>query len=133
MNTSAIALGSNLGDRSSILTAAMETLAQTPGIILEVTSSWYQTKAVGPPQPDYLNGAAILQAEMTPQALLATLLAIERKFGRIRTEHWGARSLDLDLLLYNDFGYTRPANSPSENVLTSFRTSTPSPNRPKFN
>lgn len=102
MNRSAIALGSNLGDRSSILTAAVETLAQTPGIILKVTSSWYQTKAVGPPQPDYLNGAAILQVEMTPQALLAALLAIESKFGRIRTQHWGARSLDLDLLLYDD-------------------------------
>lgn len=102
MNTSAIALGSNLGDRSLILAAAVETLAQTPGIILEVTSSWYETKAVGPPQPDYLNAAAILQVEMTPQLLLAALLAIETKFGRIRTEHWGARSLDLDLLLYDD-------------------------------
>ncbi|MGI8500838.1 MAG: 2-amino-4-hydroxy-6-hydroxymethyldihydropteridine diphosphokinase [Hassallia sp.] len=109
MNRSAIALGSNLGDRSFILAAAVETLAQTPGIILEVTSSWYQTKAVGPPQPDYLNGAAILQVEMTPQFLLATLLAIESKFGRIRTEHWGARSLDLDLLLYDDLIFDTPA------------------------
>ena len=62
----------------------------------------YRTKAVGPPQPDYLNGCAILQVEMPPDVLLETLLAIEQQFGRVRQERWGARSLDLDLLLYND-------------------------------
>ena len=100
--TSAIALGSNLGDSRAILTAALETLAQTPGIILATKSSWYQTKALGPPQPDYLNGCAILQVAMPPQQLLATLLAIEQKFGRVRQQHWGSRTLDLDLLLYDD-------------------------------
>lgn len=98
----AIALGSNIGDSRAILEAAMETLAQTPGIILQARSSWYSTKAVGPPQPDYWNGAAILEVELTPQLLLDTLLAIEQKFGRERIQHWGPRSLDLDLLLYDD-------------------------------
>ncbi|MBD2295228.1 2-amino-4-hydroxy-6-hydroxymethyldihydropteridine diphosphokinase [Anabaena sphaerica FACHB-251] len=98
---SAIALGSNMGDPQGILAASLETLAQTPGIILEAKSSWYRTKAIGPPQPDYLNGCAILQVEMLPQTLLATLLAIEQKFGRVRQEHWGPRTLDLDLLLYD--------------------------------
>ena len=99
---SAIALGGNIGDSYRILAAAIETLAQTPGIKLQAQSSWYRTKAVGPPQPDYLNGCAILQAEMSPDLLLETLLAIEQKFGRVRQERWGARSLDLDLLLYDD-------------------------------
>lgn len=102
LKTSAIALGSNIGDSRAILEAATETLAQTPGIILEAKSSWYKTKAVGPPQPDYLNGAVILQVEMIPQLLLETLLKIENKYGRVRQERWGPRTLDLDLLLYDD-------------------------------
>ncbi|MBR8834475.1 MAG: 2-amino-4-hydroxy-6-hydroxymethyldihydropteridine diphosphokinase [Stigonema ocellatum SAG 48.90 = DSM 106950] len=101
-NASAIALGSNLGDSLATVEAALETLAQTPGITLKARSSWYKTKAVGPPQPDYLNGCAILQVEIKPHLLLEALLQIEQKFGRVRQERWGARSLDLDLLLYDD-------------------------------
>lgn len=98
----AIALGSNLGDSRAILEAALETLAATPDITLKARSSWYQTKAIGPPQPDYLNGCALLQVQTSPQQLLETLLGIEAQFGRIRRERWGPRSLDLDLLLYDD-------------------------------
>jgi 2-amino-4-hydroxy-6-hydroxymethyldihydropteridine diphosphokinase len=99
----ALALGSNMGDSQAILEAAIATLAQTPGISLEARSSWYKTKAVGPPQPDYLNGCVTLQVEMLPQELLESLLKIERQFGRVRQERWGPRTLDLDLLLYDDF------------------------------
>ena len=99
--TSAIALGSNLGDSRAILEEAISILAATPGITLLAKSSWYQTLAVGPPQPDYINGCALVQVTFSPQVLLETLLAIEAQKGRIRTERWGARSLDLDLLLYD--------------------------------
>lgn len=105
---SAIALGSNMGDTQSTLETALEVLAQTPGIVLAAKSSWYKTKAIGPPQPDYLNGCAILQVKMTPQDLLTTLLAIEQQFGRVRTEYWGPRTLDLDLLLYDDWILNEP-------------------------
>ena len=88
-NGSAIALGSNMGESRAILAAAIETLAQTPGITLKATSSWYKTKAVGPPQPDYWNGCAILEVELPPQLFLDTLLATEQKFGRVRSQHWG--------------------------------------------
>ncbi|MEI1374512.1 2-amino-4-hydroxy-6-hydroxymethyldihydropteridine diphosphokinase [Nostoc sp. UHCC 0926] len=98
----AVALGSNIGDSQTILEAAIETLVQTPGILLEARSSWYQTKAVGPQQPDYLNGCVTLQVEMLPQQLLEALLGIEQQFGRVRQERWGPRTLDLDLLLYDD-------------------------------
>lgn len=98
----AIALGSNLGDSHAIVEAAVETLAKTPDIILQAKSSWYQTKAVGPPQPDYINGCVLLSVQKTPQQLLETLLGIEAQFGRVRRERWGPRSLDLDLLLYDD-------------------------------
>jgi 2-amino-4-hydroxy-6-hydroxymethyldihydropteridine diphosphokinase len=98
----AIALGSNLGDSLTILENAMEKLAQTSGIILKSYSSWYRTAPVGPPQPDYLNGCAILEVELTPEELLATLLEIEGQFGRVRRERWGPRTLDLDILLYDN-------------------------------
>ncbi len=91
-----------MGNSGAILKAALETLAQTPGITLQAKSSWYQTTAVGPPQPDYINGCALLHVQTAPQLLLETLLAIEQKFGRIRTQRWGPRLLDLDLLLYDD-------------------------------
>ncbi|WP_339383855.1 2-amino-4-hydroxy-6-hydroxymethyldihydropteridine diphosphokinase [Fortiea sp. LEGE XX443] len=97
----ALALGSNLGDSQAILAAAIAHLSRIPGIQLEAISSWYQTKAVGPPQPDYINGGAILQVDMAPQLLLDTLLATEQQFGRVRQERWGPRSLDLDILLYD--------------------------------
>lgn len=98
----AIALGSNLGDSLTIVQSALETLATTPNIRLQITSSWYQTAPVGPPQPDYINGCAILQVQMPPESVLATLLEIEAQFGRTRQVRWEPRSLDLDLLLYND-------------------------------
>ncbi len=99
---SAIALGSNLGDSLTILNNALNVLADTAGITLEAQSSWYQTAPVGPPQPDYLNGCALLDVQLTPQELLETLLSIEAFFGRVRRERNGPRTLDLDLLLFDD-------------------------------
>jgi 2-amino-4-hydroxy-6-hydroxymethyldihydropteridine diphosphokinase len=91
-----------LGDSFSILEAALVQLATTPGITLKKRSHWYRAKAVGPPQPDYLNGCALLDVTLTPQALLQQLLEIESKSGRVRRESWGPRTLDLDLLLFDD-------------------------------
>ncbi|NJP10170.1 MAG: 2-amino-4-hydroxy-6-hydroxymethyldihydropteridine diphosphokinase [Leptolyngbyaceae cyanobacterium RU_5_1] len=99
---SAIALGSNLGNSFATLEAAVGVLAQTPGISLVARSHWYQTTAVGSPQPDYLNGCVLLQTTLTPHELLGALLAIERQFGRVRRERWEPRTLDLDLLLFDD-------------------------------
>lgn len=99
---SAIALGSNLGDSRNILEAALKNLDQTPGIRVFSRSSWYQTAPIGPPQPDYLNGCAILSVQQSPQELLETLLGVERDFGRVRLERWGPRTLDLDLLLFDN-------------------------------
>jgi 2-amino-4-hydroxy-6-hydroxymethyldihydropteridine diphosphokinase len=98
----AIALGSNLGDSLSIVKDALKILDQTPGITLQAHSSWYKTAPVGPPQPDYLNGCALLDVQLTPQELLETLLRIEAQFGRVRQERNGPRTLDLDLLLFDD-------------------------------
>jgi 2-amino-4-hydroxy-6-hydroxymethyldihydropteridine diphosphokinase len=98
----AIGLGSNLGDSRSILIGAIDRLQLHPQIEIIAVSSWYQTAPIGPPQPDYLNGCAILQTSLEPLDLLNNLHAIESQFGRVRQEVWGARTLDLDLLLYDD-------------------------------
>ncbi|NJK27916.1 MAG: 2-amino-4-hydroxy-6-hydroxymethyldihydropteridine diphosphokinase [Coleofasciculaceae cyanobacterium SM2_3_26] len=82
--------------------SALAILAQQQGITLEAASSWYWTAAVGPPQPDYLNRCATLHIEISPEAMLDTLLAVEQQFGRVRRERWGPRTLDLDLLLVGD-------------------------------
>lgn len=96
----AIALGSNLGDSRSILDRAIASLRSSPQIAIVAVSSWYRTRAIGPPQPDYLNGCATLQTSLSALELLTTLQAIEAAFGRVRQQRWGARTLDLDLLLY---------------------------------
>ncbi|MEO0458668.1 MAG: 2-amino-4-hydroxy-6-hydroxymethyldihydropteridine diphosphokinase [Cyanobacteria bacterium P01_A01_bin.114] len=98
----AIALGSNLGDCQSILTAAFNALEHNPDISVVAHSRVYQTAPVGPPQPDYLNACALLQTRRSPLALMQSLLRIEQQFGRVRRERWGPRLLDLDLLLYDD-------------------------------
>ncbi|MGB2926245.1 MAG: 2-amino-4-hydroxy-6-hydroxymethyldihydropteridine diphosphokinase [Limnothrix sp.] len=96
----AIALGSNLGDSLAILENAVADLSRENGIELLAKSAWYKTKAIGPPQPDYLNGCITCRVALEPEVLLNILQAIENCYGRQRTEHWGARTLDLDLILY---------------------------------
>jgi 2-amino-4-hydroxy-6-hydroxymethyldihydropteridine diphosphokinase len=102
----AIALGSNLGDSLATVTAAIGYLNSSPQVNIVRKSRWYRTKAITmpdtPPQEDYMNGCAILSTTLTPHELLQFLLDTEIKFGRERRERWGARTLDLDLLLYAD-------------------------------
>ena len=100
----AIALGSNQGNSLDILERSLNVLNLIPGITLKQTSSWYQTKPVDTPQaqPDYLNGCALLAAKQTPEELLAILQATEIQFGRTSKGTLQPRTLDLDLLLYED-------------------------------
>ncbi len=106
----AIALGSNLsndiGDPEQIVQAAIAHLMTFPHIEVLRNSRWYRTKAItlpnSPPQPDYINGCAVLRTSLEPLQVLQVLLETELKFGRERRERWGARTLDLDLLLYGD-------------------------------
>lgn len=100
--TAAIALGGNLGDSHRILLSAMTAIDQARGIQVIARSPLYKTAPVGPPQPDYLNACILVETSLTPRALLQQLLTIENQFGRVRQERWGARSLDLDLLLFSD-------------------------------
>lgn len=101
-NYCAIALGSNLGDSLSILNESMHRLANSAGIEVILRSTWHKTKPIGPVQPDYLNGCIIIKTSYSPQELLMYLSSIEQEFGRERKERWGARTLDLDIIFYND-------------------------------
>lgn len=98
METAAIALGSNLGDRLGTLSAAAEQLGVLGSGL--VKSPVYETVPIGPPQPDFLNAVVLLQTSLEPQELLQKLLEIEQAFGRVRRERWGPRVLDLDLLVH---------------------------------
>ncbi len=108
--TAYIALGSNLGDRRQFLDQALQALRERPGIVVRQVSSTYETAPVGGPpgQGPYLNAAAELQTECKPEELLRTLLEIEQGLGRVRDVHHGPRTIDLDLLLYDDLIQTGP-------------------------
>jgi 2-amino-4-hydroxy-6-hydroxymethyldihydropteridine diphosphokinase len=104
-----VALGSNLGDRAARLGAALEALRGLPRTRLVARSRIYETAPVGPPQRRYLNAVAQLRTRLAPRALLARLLAIERAQGRRRGSARNApRTLDLDLLLYDDLRIAQP-------------------------
>jgi 2-amino-4-hydroxy-6-hydroxymethyldihydropteridine diphosphokinase len=99
-----LALGSNLGDRRDYLLRALDALRAQPGIIVERISSLVETAPVGGPpgQGHYLNAAALLRTDRTPDDVLRVLLEIETSLGRVRDLRDGPRTIDLDLLLYDD-------------------------------
>jgi 2-amino-4-hydroxy-6-hydroxymethyldihydropteridine diphosphokinase len=98
----AVALGSNLADPVAQVRRALAALAVLPGTRLVARSRLYRTPPVGPPQPDYVNAAALLETRLGSDALFDGLLEIEAAQGRARGERWGPRTLDLDLLVYGD-------------------------------
>ena len=99
-----LSFGSNLGDRHATLENAWHILGQTESIATVRLSPFYENEPVGGPagQPKYINAAGIIQTSLPPLKLLQTLQKIECGFGRIRAEHWGERTLDIDILLYED-------------------------------
>lgn len=99
-----IALGANLGPREKNIAAALNALEHTRGITVERVSNLYETEAVGGPpgQPAYVNAAARLRVTLTPERLLAVLQQIETSLGRERRERWAPRTIDLDILFYDD-------------------------------
>jgi 2-amino-4-hydroxy-6-hydroxymethyldihydropteridine diphosphokinase len=104
-----VALGSNLGDRAGHLEAARTAMDRLPGTRLLAASSVEETAPLaGMAQPRYLNQMVLLETRLTPRELLHALQAIEREQGRVRTERWGARTLDLDIVRY---GRRRVADS----------------------
>lgn len=96
-----LSLGSNLGDRAAILQSAVARLASLPNSSVSAVSSIIETAPWGLlEQPAFLNMALALETSLTPEQLLAELQQIEHEFGRQRHEHWGPRTLDIDMLYY---------------------------------
>ena len=96
-----IALGSNLGDRRAYLALGRDGLAALPRSRLRGVSSIEETAPLGPiPQGSYLNQMVALETELEPEELLVALQAIERQAGRVRETKWGPRTLDLDIVLF---------------------------------
>jgi 2-amino-4-hydroxy-6-hydroxymethyldihydropteridine diphosphokinase len=99
-----IALGSNLGDRQAFLEQALKALREHPAVAVLHVSSFLETQPVGGPpgQGRYLNAAAVLDTTLSAEDLLHLLLEIEQSLGRVRGERFGPRTIDLDLLLYEN-------------------------------
>ena len=98
-----IALGSNLNMPIQQLKLAIQTMADLPDTEIKKVSSLYQSQPLGPQdQPDYVNAVACLETGLSPLALLYALQNIENEQGRIRLRRWGERTLDLDILLYDN-------------------------------
>lgn len=98
-----IALGSNLNMPIQQLKLAIQAMADLPDTEIKKVSSLYQSQPLGPQdQPDYVNAVACLDTGLSPLALLDALQNIENEQGRIRLRRWGERTLDLDILLYDN-------------------------------
>jgi 2-amino-4-hydroxy-6-hydroxymethyldihydropteridine diphosphokinase len=99
-----LGLGSNIGDRRARLESAIRALRADPSVRDLHVSSIYETEPVGGPpgQRPYYNAAARLKTAYEPEELLKRLQAVERQLGRERRERWGPRTIDLDLLLYEN-------------------------------
>ncbi len=98
-----LGIGSNLGDRLAYLQLAVDILVTTPGITVAAVSPVYETNPVGgPAQDDFLNAVIAIDTTLDPYAVLLVAQVAERSARRIREEYWGPRTLDVDVLLFED-------------------------------
>lgn len=101
MGRLALGLGSNLGDRSAYLTQAVSALDTMAEVRVTDISALYETAPWGSvAQPDFLNQCVLLETGRTPQDMLERCLCIETNLGRVRTDRWGPRTLDMDLIAW---------------------------------
>jgi len=108
--TAFLGLGSNLGDRLQLLKDAVNRLHNQAGIEVTDVSDVYETDPVGyTDQPSFLNIVCRVRTSLTPQELLEVSLGIERELGRERKIRWGPRTIDIDVLLYDDRIIETPA------------------------
>ncbi|HWP02929.1 MAG TPA: 2-amino-4-hydroxy-6-hydroxymethyldihydropteridine diphosphokinase [Gemmatimonadaceae bacterium] len=108
-NLAFVALGSNVGDRREHLAFARRALADLPDSRIVAVSDEEETEPLGgADQPRYLNQMVALETRLGPRDLLHRLHLIEDRRGRLRLERWGPRTLDLDLVLYDDLVVEEP-------------------------
>ena len=98
-----LGLGSNLGDRASTISKAIQELSALPDTTVVRSSNLYETEPWGNyDQPAFLNAVIEIATQMEPHELLRNALAIEARLGRVREERWGPRTIDIDILLYDN-------------------------------
>ncbi|AWW38340.1 2-amino-4-hydroxy-6-hydroxymethyldihydropteridine diphosphokinase [Streptomyces cadmiisoli] len=100
-----ISIGSNLGNRLETLQGAIDALEDTPGVRIKAVSPVYETEPWGVQpgsQPSYFNAVVVLKTTLPPSSLLERAHAVEEAFHRVRDEHWGPRTLDVDIVAYAD-------------------------------
>lgn len=114
MPTAFLGIGANLGDRRGQCERAVDMLRDHPGVQVTACSPWktYPALTLTPDvvQPDFVNGVVQVATTLSPEALLAACHAIERQLGRKRhaEQRWAPRTIDIDLLLYDDLVLTTP-------------------------
>ncbi len=107
-----VSLGSNLGNRLETLQGAVDALADTPGLRVKAVSPVYETEPWGVEpgsQPDYLNAVVLIKTTLPPSSLLERAQAIEEAFFRVRESTWGPRTIDVDIVSYQDVVSADPA------------------------
>jgi 2-amino-4-hydroxy-6-hydroxymethyldihydropteridine diphosphokinase len=104
LNTAYLGFGSNLGNRLAFLRGGRDTLVNKAGVELVQTSGVYETEAIGgpPDNPSFLNTVLKIQTSLDPHQLLKSCQMVEDEFGRSRPVRWAPRTLDIDILIYND-------------------------------
>ncbi len=108
-NTVYIGIGSNLNNPEQQVVNGLRALATLPQTQLTAVSSLYASAPIGPQdQPPFINAVAQLNTTLAPLELLDALQALEQDAGRVRTRHWGERTLDLDILLFGDLTIDHP-------------------------
>ena len=109
MTAAVLGLGGNIGDSRKLISAAINKLAEQPGIVVETVSGLYLTPPWGKMnQPAFLNAALRIDTTLPPRGLLQTILGIERRLGRERIERWGPRRIDIDILLFDKVDLDEP-------------------------
>lgn len=98
-----LALGSNLGNRLETMQGAVDALEDTPGLRVKAVSPVYETEPVGVAgQPNYFNAVVLIKTTLPPSSLLERAGAIEEAFQRVRAERWAPRTIDVDIVAYQD-------------------------------
>jgi 2-amino-4-hydroxy-6-hydroxymethyldihydropteridine diphosphokinase len=97
-----LGLGSNLGDRLEHLREAVRLLGAEPTVEVVRSSRVYETEPVGPPQPAYLNAVIEVRTDGIARDLLEACRRVEDALGRVRAERWGPRTIDVDILIFDE-------------------------------
>jgi 2-amino-4-hydroxy-6-hydroxymethyldihydropteridine diphosphokinase len=109
LTTAVLGLGGNIGDNKALIAAAIDCLAEDPAITIEAASALYETPPWGKvDQPPFLNAAVRIETSHSARRLLQTILDVERRLGRERTERWGPRTIDIDILLFGESKVAEP-------------------------